>query len=309
MSHAIVSKSLSELRAIAVDVLWREWQAVGGSAASRESWRSIVDPEAIVLATLFLAPREPRLDDILFSWVELHAPLLSAQRLKNLQRNYPPAVAEHVAAFVAQARTLQKNPRWRSMSAPAGSHTTRPEPAVHRAAAVIPQSGATLMLRLRTALGVGVKADVLTVLLGSERPLTVAELAQTLGYTKVGVRTAVADLDRSGFIIGTEGRPTAYAAPIEAWQSLLQFDRRPIWGPWHHWFALVVDLTTWYADAERRNISDYALDVWLRDCIKRHPVFFHLTAHEQIHPASRPGVGSWEATIASLVDWGRSRAS
>ncbi len=305
MSHAIVSRSLSELRDVAVDVLWRQWQAVGGSAASREDWHSIVDPESIVLATLFLAPREPRLTDILFSWVNLHAPLLSAQRLKNLQRDYPPEVAERVATFVAQARTLQKNPRWRSMSPLQRVHETRPEPAVRRAAAEIPHGNATLMLRLRTALGVGVKADVLAVLLGCARPHTVAELAETLGYTKVGVRAAVEDLDRAAFIFSNEGRPTAYSAPSDAWQTLLQFDRRVDWAPWHHWYALVVDLAVWYGNAERKNISDYALDVGLRDCLKKHPAFFELTSHEQIRLAPRPAVGSWEATITSIVDWAR----
>lgn len=303
MSHAIAAKALHDLQDVATEVLWRQWRAVGGSAASRESWTSVVDPEAIVLASLFLGDREPRLSDILFSWVEVHAPLLSVQRLKNVRTNYPANVAERLATFVSRSRVLQNNPRWRSLAASKAVSEAHPEPKVRRATQMPTRGSANLMLRLRTALGVGVKADALAVVLGSERPISVSDLALTLGYTKVGLRTSIEDLVRAGFVVSAEGRPATYAAPVEGWQSLLRLDQRPTWAPWHHWFSLVTDLTHSFEGLLRKSVSNYALDVGIRDCLKRHSAFFQLTAHELDLHLIHPTLGQSASVLDALATW------
>lgn len=308
MSHAAAAKAISALQEVAVDVLWRQWRAVGGSATSKESWHAIVDPEALVLSSLFLAEHEPRLADILSSWVELNAPLLSAQRMKNAQKHFPTAVAAHVATFVSKARQLQKHPRWHTLAIDEDPQTTAERPDVLRATRA-PRSGtATLMLRLRAALSVGVKADVLTVLLGSARPVSVRELVDTLGYTDVGTRLAVEDLAYAGFATAGSGRPAQYFAPQAPWQTLLEIGRHPTWTPWILWFALSCDLFDWHAAARAKDVSDYALDVGFRERLKAHAAFFRLTAPE-LRPAVFEGtLGSSTAAIEAITAWGHQQA-
>lgn len=309
MPHANVNAAVRRLEDLTTELLWRQWRAVGGSATSGAPWGSIVDLEAIILASLFLGDREPRITDILYSWVELNAPLLSAQRLKNLQKLYPEAVHARVAQFVAQARALHKHPRWQTLSDVDLAAELYQEPKVPRAARIANNSAATLMLRLRAALGVGVKADALAVILGNGRPTTVAELSATLGYTAVGCRAALADLSRAGFVYSVGGRPAAFVAPEQEWQALLRLASRPVWVNWHHWFAMVIDIISWTEHANAKQLSDYAMDVGMRELAERHVMFFRLTAHELDAAAFRRQLGNYPASIEALVTWAQRQAS
>lgn len=309
MSKPSVELLTRELEDITTDLLWRQWRAVGGSAVTDNQWNAIVDPEAVVLASLFFAEREPRISDILFSWVEINASLLSAQRLRNAQKIYPREVAERVASFVASARSLHKHPRWRHLSAdlvPDDDHQR--EPRVSRAAQPSNASGSTLLLRLRSAMGVGVKADVLAVLLGRDRPTTVRDLSALLDYTAAGTRMAVQDLARAGFIFDVGGRPSAFVAPENEWQALLKIDQRPRWVSWNHWFALVVELLSLIERSQRKGMSSYALDVSMRELVDRHNTFFRMSAHELEPAAFQLQMGDYPAAIASLVQWAHFQA-
>ncbi len=305
MSRASAERSIRELESITTELLWRQWRAVGGSAASAEPWHSIVDPEALVLASLFVEDREPRISDILLSWVELNAPLLSVQRLKNLQKLYPREVTGRVAKFVAKARFLHKQPRWRRLSPDDDDEVAHFGSHVSRAARVSHSTGADLLLRLRSAMGVGVKPDVLTVVLGRDRPVTVRDLSELLGYTAVGTRSAVLDLSRSGFIFGVGGRPAAYSSSQKDWQSLLRLRRRPSWVGWNQWFALVVELLSLSTRARTKAIGPYAVDVGMRELVHRHAGFFRSSAHELEPTAFRLEMGDYPAAIESLVAWAR----
>lgn len=308
MSRAAGTNGFRRLQEIALDVLWRQWRALGGSATVRASWHGVVDPEALVLASLFLTDREPRLADILSSWVELNAPLLSAQRLRNAQKRFPPAIGERVTAFVSQARVLQKHPRWHLWASDAGPGATDTRPEVLRATRAPRTGTGTLMLRLRAALGVGVKADVLTAVLGSDRPVSVRDLVDALGYTDVATRQAADDLAYAGFVVATAGRPTRFTAPYAQWQALLNIEGRPTWSPWNLWFALATDLLGWQASAESKGVSDYVFDVGCRERLDAHSEFLRLAAHE-LHPSvlTESAHSSMDA-INAIADWACRRA-
>lgn len=309
MSRASVDRSVRELEGITTDLLWRQWSAVGGSATTAERWHSIVDPEALVLASLYFIQREPRIGDILYSWVELHAPLLSVQRLRNIQKGYPKEVAGRVADFVANARIAHKHPRWRALTSEEGDDDpSYMLPEVRRATRASNATAASLLLRMRYAMGVGVKADVTAVLLGKDRPVTVRELVETLNYTTVGTRTAVLDLARGGFIFSVGGRPSAFAAPVKEWRTLLRIRRRPRWVNWQQWFALVVEIVAWTERARRKELGSYAVDVGMRELVSRHAPFFRSAAHELEPIAFQLEMGSYPGAIESLVSWAKYQA-
>ena len=305
MSKAFVEDSAGELEAITIRLAWRQWAAIGGSAASKETWHSIVDPESLILASLFLMNREPRIHDILFSWVQVNAELLSVQHLKNLQKNYPPALRARVSDFARQARTLARHPRWSSLADEGESDARPPRWNAGRAAAPRMRNTANLMLRLRLAMGVGTKADVLTVALGSDRPLTVRQLSDNLSYTAVGVRSAVNDLSRAGFIVSASGKPAAFSAPHAEWSALLGLRERPLWVAWHLWFALVVDYLSWADTVKQKSLGDYAIDVKLRELLARHELFSRYAAHELPPVAFVSEVDDYQGRIQALIDWAR----
>ncbi len=303
MSRAFVDKAARELNEITTQLAWRQWRAIGGSASSRESWHSVVDPEALILASLFLVEHEPRIEDVMFSWVEVNADLLSVQHLKNLQKSYPPEIKERVSDFARRTRSLAKHPRWDTLSEDVGNETFTALPDVRRATRVSAGRNANLLLRLRMAFGVGVKADVMSVVLGSSRPVTVRELADSLSYTLVGTRSAVLDLARAEFIIPITGKPATFSAPYAEWQALLGLNAQPRWVTWHHWFAFAIDYITWREKPRTKKLSEYAMDVKTRELVARHDLFFRYSAHELSAAAFQREVGSYPAVLKSLVEW------
>lgn len=305
MSQAFVAKSARELEEVITRVAWHQWRAIGGSAASKERWHSIVDPEALILASLFLADRESRIEDILLSWVEANAPLLSVQRLKNLQNAYPAEVRSRVAAFARRAKALARHPRWSALSKETESEALPALPDVRRATRVPTGDAGSLLLRMRMAFGVGVKADVLSMALGNRRPVTVREVAENLGYTVVGIRTAVHDLSRAGFIVPVSDKPLAFTAPNNQWQALLGLSTQPHWATWHHWFAFAIDYVTWSNKLRAKPIGDYAMDVKARELIARHDLFYRYASQSLGAVAVRESVGSYTKAIEALAEWPR----
>lgn len=303
MSEIVAQQLTRELEKVTTDLAWREWSAIGGSATVGKSLLSIVDPEALVLASLFLADREPRLTNVLFSWVELNASLLSVQRMKNLQKDYPIEVHDRVAKFANETRTLAKHPRWRSLAPHDGTVATAIVPEVSRAINAPSNVPSNLMLRLRLGFGVGTKADVMAVALGSDVPRTIKELSDALSYTAVGIRSAVGDLERAGFLVEAGGRPAAYSATRSDWSALLHIKTLPQWVGWHQWFALIVDLITSIDHASKKKLGDYALDVRIREVLARHPLFFRNSANELSAVAFLDEKGSYPYVLGALASW------
>lgn len=304
MSQAFVDKKARELEAITTQLVWRQWRAIDGSLNSSEPWHSIVDPEALILASLHLVDREPRIHGVMFSWVEANADLLSVQHLKNLQKTYPPTSHARVAEFARHARALSRHPKWNALSADV-DETFPALPDVRRAIRAAPGHTANLLLRLRMALGVGVKADAMGVVLGNERPVSIRDLADILSYTLVGTRSALLDLSRAGFTIPIKGKPTTFSAPHAQWQALLGLKIRPRWVTWHHWFAFVIDYITWCETARAKHLGEYAIDVKIRELVARHGLFFRYAGHELDPVAFQSDVGSYAAVLDSLIDWAR----
>ena len=298
-----LSKALSaRLTLITTDIAWRQWAAIGGSASSRENWTSAVDPEALILASLYLQRNEPRISDVLFDWVNTNSALLSAQRLKNLQKDYPQQIGERVADFIQRIPTLSKLPRWKKIAGTQKVSDPHAFPAISRASRPVLKSPGNLMLRLRTALGVGVKADVLSVMLGNERPVTIRHVADCLSYTSMGVRNSLNDLAAAGFITETRTQPASYFSAADKWRNFLDLDVLPRWTPWHHWFAFVIDLITWSDTESNKQISAYAADVHVRKLVEKHHQFLRLSAHELNTDTFLIGMGSSTKVLNGLVE-------
>lgn len=190
--------SISNLREFLLDFLWAQWTSLGlpGNVHARKAW--VIDPEAVIAAGLDLGRYDPRLFDGIASWMRLYGRLVDAKRLRALLSQSQPDVR---AAAAALADILAKDGRslkWASIAAVEvggqavpffrkpngqeegvfGTHDPvffnrglrRPAVEWRLDTGPLPASGwPGLRLRMRALFGIGVRADVLTVLLAVHR--------------------------------------------------------------------------------------------------------------------------------------------
>ncbi len=246
MSSQPITKAIAAVREAAAGAAWSQWGAIFTPAAGRRPARAIVDPEALLLASLVLSGHEPRLWRVARLWARYGARLLSVQRVKNLGRQFPSSVAEPLGEFALLAMTDGGDLRWRSLVAdsaqakPAGRREPEANPVL--------EGGPALMLRLRLGLGVGIKPDVVSHLVGrAGGGATVQQIAAGIQYYGRAVRRAIEDLAASGFIEARSTSPESYRVDLRKWANLLaiDIDEPPAWRSWAGLYAFVAALDAW----------------------------------------------------------------
>src|ERR1700728_2001634 len=87
-----------------LEFAWRQWAQVGISANVTGSDRWAMDPEALILFTMEVARRDPRLFDEMLDWLAGNRRLLTMQRLRNLAARFPvdPGLAGAVLAWAGE---------------------------------------------------------------------------------------------------------------------------------------------------------------------------------------------------------------
>jgi hypothetical protein len=265
----------------ALDAVWRQWRAVGAPVAggSSRAAQSIVDLEALVLLSLVLREEERRLDDMLGWWAEAGAGLLSVQRIATLAGAFPDSARGGLREFASTAAAAGDR-RWKKFGTGAVS-----EGIVHRGkgrGVVQMESGPALMLKLRAGFGVGVKADLLSILIGlSGTPTTIRTLAAASSYTLVAVRSAAQEMVRARIVRSTPERPAAYFVDARGWLDLLfpappQSDTVPLWRFWGQVFAFLAGVLEWGGGARDSRVSTYVHGSRARDLYEGHQGVFTL---------------------------------
>lgn len=330
-----VGRVAADLQAALLDVVWRQWRALGAAAArgaaEKSQLRTIIDPEALVLVSLLLVDAERRLPDLLHDWVVRNSDLLSVQRMRNLQSHYAEplqgVLTARIAWLAGVAQHEGKDVRWRPLAAAASSpepleealRTSGPPPTNSarstrstrstkkaRATRVRLTSSATLLLRLRLGFSVGVKADLLAYLLSHAGSwMTVREVTRATGYTATAVRRAADDLAAARFVELNESQPTGYRAVQETWSSLLALEELPHWGSWHERFVFSATFLQWANAMHDRPLSWYAYGANGRELLEGHRSAFErdLIAVWSSHSS----IENWPAfvsrSVRSLASW------
>jgi hypothetical protein len=287
-----------------VDIAWRQWSALGGTASVRQRATALVDPEALVLVSLALDAAEPRLTDLVADWMTRNSDLLSVQRMRNLAKGYPEETQARLGHLARIAYEDAKDHRWKSLVRPdAGALPRRRNK--RRTVRAQPIEPAALVLRLRLAFGVGIKADLLAYLLGTdqEAAASIAVSAVATGYTVAAVRKAANDLVAARLIEAIMDAPTHYQAPRAAWRALLQVQDFAKWRAWSARFAFVVDFLDWASKTRDRPLTRYVLESAGRDLIDRHATAFrwHQVWRLSQHDAASPGV--FGEAVTALRNW------
>lgn len=250
MSATLLDEAAQLARDAAVRLCWTQWQAMGSMASAAGSSRAnaIVDPEALILLSLYGQSEERRLTDMVVWWAEVGSGLTSLHRLRRVASRFPGRVGIDGLEFFARLAAKSGDRRWRK-------HASGPIPEWVRASKGPEQPTLTgssaLWPRLRAAFGVGAKADTLVFLLGLQGAWASAKtISFATGYSSVAVRKAAGEMALAHLIRETEGRPAEYVAPAKQWADLLelyptnagghQAPRLPAWRFWSEVNAFLV---------------------------------------------------------------------
>ena len=269
MSAQPVVSAINAVREAVARAAWTQWAAIFTFAASPRPARAIVDPEALVLGSFALSGHEPRLWRVARIWARFAARLLSVQRAKNLARRFPASVNERLSEFAQLAVVHGGDQRWRSVardSPPTKSADRR----VPEATPVL-EGGPPLMLRLRLGFGVGIKADVVSYLVGlGGARYTVQQIASATAYYGRAVRRALEELVAAGFVEARPTAPASYRANLVKWADLLAIttDDPPAWRPWASVYSFVAVLDAWSRQPAPE--SQFVLASEARDLVAQH---------------------------------------
>lgn len=292
MDLSVLSRRLADAL---VAFAWDEWAQMGLLATPhrRSPWTQ--DPEALIVFTLEVARCEPRLFDELLDWLVVNEPLLSVRRLRAMCIDGTDrALLGAALAWLARQRPRARLRGGRELpTAPVSLEPLfRPAPpsaeidedfaaagflrplAVPSHKSRPPELTASISLafRLRHILGVGIRTEVVRVLLtiGAAR-VTAQALAQSTGYAKRNVHEALTGLTTAGVIstvtIGTEQR---YAADRPAWAALLRCDADdlPVHRDWPQLLAVLRRVLRWSREPELGGLSDYLRASRARDLLE-----------------------------------------
>jgi len=268
MSLKPLTKAAKELRSTAVRAAWRQWSAIFTLAVDESEARAIVDPEALLLASIGLGNHEPRLWRACRAWARVGARLLSVQRTKNLASGLVGDISSGLAEFAWIAKTEGNDGRWKMLAT--GAEPSRPKRKERKATLTL-DSPPALMLRFRLGLGVGIKPDVLTYLVGlAGGRATIQQITAATHYYGRAVRRGVEELVAAGFVQHWSTAPASYGADLSRWHELLDIDPKnpPAWHPWASSYAFVLAVSDWLENDPPSSATVAASEA--RDLIAQH---------------------------------------
>lgn len=262
---------------------WRQWSQLGVSGAPpRQREERAMDPEALLLFTLEIGRRDPRLFDEVLDWLASNEPLVSVQRLRNLCATADDrAMADAALDWAKRARGRHPSSRGRSIAGTLKPvFTTVPLPprdaldpdfAKHGLArSMLERSGKSqaprlrepigFAFRLRRLLGVGVRAEVLRTLLtirAYQVPLRV--ITDSAAFTQRNVREGLTQLHEAGVIAS---HPAGYSANAVAWSVVLELDDAPSLPLYFDWISTLRALSAihrWLDTSDLDELSPYLL--------------------------------------------------
>ncbi|MBW3631003.1 MAG: hypothetical protein KY464_17150 [Gemmatimonadetes bacterium] len=309
MSGATASALASRARHCALAAAWAQWGALNPMLLPDQraaSPASVIDPEALVLASLALWDGERRLVDVLAWWARLGAPLMSLRRTSTLSRDFPAAAPARFHEFAAWARQ-GGDTRWKGSES-----ATVPVRAGKGPSELVLRGSSTLLLRLRAGFGVTAKPDVLAFLLALDgRGATSKDIVRATGYADKNIRVAGQELATGGFLEERRGYPLAYAAPhgfAHGFVRLIERDAAdvevPEWGYWAAVYAFLLTAASWEDHpwaAERYVLSSHA-----RDLFERHAWLFDRVGMRVPDPRRYRGehyLDAFSGTLDVLCEW------
>jgi hypothetical protein len=294
--------ALSDLRDRArrgfLEFAWRQWAQVGLSANVTGTDRWAIDPEALILFTIEVARRDPRLFDEMLDWLTGNRRLLSMQRLRNLTARFPvdPGLVGAVLAWAGEPAPSPREPtsqRQPPEDVPVFSPDIvgfigEPDPAFAEHGYIRPRayrSGKSskpdarqpvnLAFQLRHLFGPGSRSEVMRMLLTfADGPLDAAKISDEAGFAKRNVSDTLASLSTSRVVKARwSGNERIFLAYRDKWATLLEVGPSakymPAFMSWVHLFPASLEILAWLEKEAGTTDSEYLISSRARDLIKR----------------------------------------
>ena len=219
-----------------LDLLWSQWTALGipGQESIPES-ETVLDPEALLVFSAGFARMDQRLYDLILDWLRLHSAQINLQRLKALHAGAEwrdTASLGYICSVIAETDPV----RWRKFAESCSGAASDPPAALFydrdqepekfipgrdplalrcgflrnirressKISARLPNTPATLLLRMRGIFGVSARAEVILILAVSSL-CRVQEIALRSGFIWKSVQDVLEELASGGFVSSVEG--------------------------------------------------------------------------------------------------------
>jgi hypothetical protein len=280
-----ISEAREDLQGRLASFLWSQWAQMGVLATAAHEDRWAADPEALLLLSFEVGREEPRLFEEVLDWLAMNERLVSVQRLRNLVRDEADrALVEAVVGWLGERRRrarlearsrasdapTQPQPFFRNSQLPVGD----PDPAFlaqrflkarskpsGKSQAPNPFLPINFAFRLRSLLGIGVRAETIRVLLTIDAPrVNTQVIAASTAYTKRNAQEALTSLSAAGVVNAFEvGNEQRFSAPRDRWAQFLELDELPHHKDWPQLFAAYRKVLRWLADPAHQELTEYML--------------------------------------------------
>jgi hypothetical protein len=293
-----ISELRGEVSEGLLDFAWRQWAQIGVSATVTGADRWAVDPEALILFTIGIGRRDPRLFDEMLDWMAFNHELLSLQRLRNLASRFP-VPAGMVAAVTAWTRQDASRNLPASQQADPGqvrepvfspdvlAFASQPDPVFAEHGFLRPPAARTgkshkpnpalpvnLSFRLRYLFGPGGRSETTRVLLTCpDGPLDAARIANEAGFAKRNISDILTALTASGVIRAAwAGNERHFTVHRERWALFLDLSRPadlPSFVSWVHLLPAALEISQWLDAKTDTAESEYLIASQARSLMNR----------------------------------------
>jgi hypothetical protein len=261
----------------ALDLLWRQWCSLGVAGHSRPAEpATIIDPEALLLATTFIGKHDPRLFDECLDWLSQHASRLHLQRIRTMHSDSglgDPVILGAIADWLFSQGGKAK---WKDFTKADvryaepvalfnGAAPADPDPVFAKRGILRPPVQVrgmsrdpnptlppNLLLSLRALIGTSARAEVI-LCLATGPAAHPAEIARLTGYKARTMQLLLQEMALSGHVLtgetalkpkGKQGRGSSRRYHLKAadWQFLTDGATLPRWIWWPPLWSLVQTL-------------------------------------------------------------------
>lgn len=271
-----------------LDFAWRQWAQIGVSATIEGADRWAVDPEALILFTIGIGRRDPRMFDEMLDWMAFNHELLSTQRLRNLAARFPLPSALVAAVTAWTRKTVPANWLVSDQADPIQdgepvfspdvlAFVPQPDPTFAEHGFIRPLAARTgkshepnpalpvnLSFRLRHLFGPGGRSEAMRVLLTCpDGPLDAARIADEAAFAKRNISDVLTSLAASGVIKSTwAGNERHFTAYRERWALLLDRGEpadMPSFVSWVHLLPAALEIIMWLDEMADTEESEYLI--------------------------------------------------
>ena len=276
-----------DLRKRMLDLIWRQWTALGvhGYGVSWEG--SPVDPDSLLLFSCTAARQDARLFDAMVEWMEHNGRYLGVTRVRRMLSSGAFAGEQVFHAVVQTTADSESAAKWTRLASRSECEADeeplfylsggKPLPVVgepdsrflkwglvrdrydSRGVAGIfdSRNPAAILLRLRALLGVNARCDILLYLMLNPSG-TPRAMARACGYEATTVVKAMREMANSGLLdVRKDGRHTVYRIEAGDWCKLLiEKDVALSWISWSQLFGALERIMTMLNHAVRTEESE-----------------------------------------------------